>query len=310
LAPFEGNLISQEDWTTDVNPEVVHVDARFNDVSPDYFRTMEIPILQGREFLPSDGAGSRRVVILNQTMARRLFGAANPVGHFLRKKTGEPFLIVGLARDSKYSSLNEENTSAYYQSYFQVAGSPSMQTTDQTDLHFLIRAARSASSVIVPVNKLLSQLDPSAALNIKLMRENLRDAMGPSRISAAVLGAMGLLGLFLASAGLYGVLLFAVSRRTREIGIRVALGATRGQITRLVAGESAILAGAGIVIGLALAAFAVRPLSMFLIAGIHPSDAVNFITVAALLCLVAALATISPILRALRSDPVIALRQE
>ena len=109
------------------------------------------------------------------------------------------------------------------------------------------------------VNKLLSQLDPSAALNIKLMRENLRDAMGPSRISAAVLGAMGLLGLFLASAGLYGVLLFAVSRRTREIGIRIALGATRGQITWLVAGESAILAGAGIVIGLALAGFAVRP---------------------------------------------------
>ena len=310
LAPFEGNLISQENWTTDVNPEVVHVDARFNDVSPDYFRTMEIPILQGREFLPSDGAGSRRVVILNQTMARRLFGAVNPVGHFLHKKTGEPFLIVGLARDSKYSSLSEENTSAYYQSYFQVADSPSLQTTDQTDLHFLIRAARSASSVIVPVNKLLSQLDPSAALDSKLMRENLRGAMGPSRISAAVLGAMGLLGLFLASAGLYGVLLFAVSRRTREIGIRIALGATRGQITWLVAGESAILAGAGIVIGLALAAFAVRPLSMFLIAGIHPSDAVNFITVAALLCLVASLATISPILRALRSDPVIALRQE
>jgi predicted permease len=310
LVPLAGNLISQQDWSTDVNRETVHVDARFNVVGTDYFRTMQIPILQGREFQPSDREGSSRVVILNQNMARALFGSSNPVGHFIRPRVGERLLIVGLARDSKYSSLGEENTNAYYQSYPQVAASPSMQITDQPDLHFLIRADGLAVSVVTATNKLLTQVDPDAVLDVKPMRENLRDAMGPSQVGALVLGSMGLLGLFLASFGLYGVLLYSVNRRAREIGIRVALGATRTNVMGLVAGESAMLVGGGIAIGLGLAVFAVRPLAMFLIADVHPTEVVNFVVVAAILCVVAALATIFPTLRALRADPMAALRQE
>jgi predicted permease len=310
MVPLAGNLISQEDWTTDVNAEAVHIDARFNEVGADYFRTMQIPILQGREFLPSDGVGAPRVVILNQSMARRLFGTSNPVGHVIRRKSGQPFLVAGLARDSKYSSLGEENTNAYYQSYFQVAGSPSTQTTDQSDLHFLIRASGSAGTAVAPANKVLTQLDPSAALDIQPMRENLNSAMTSSQVGASVLGSMGLLGLFLASVGLHGVLLYAVSRRTREIGLRVALGATPGNVLSLVVRESAVLVGGGITIGLGIAVFAVRPLAMFLIADVHPTDATNFVAVAAALCLVAAIATIVPTLRALRADPMTALRHE
>lgn len=307
LAPLEGNLISQEDWITDISAEAIHINARFNEVGADYFRTMQIPVLQGREFIRSEGEESPRVIVLNQTMARRLFGATNPVGHLIRRRAGESLRVVGLAQDSKDSWLAQQNAAAYYRPYSLAAG---MSATDQSDLHFLIRVSGSAPVAVAPVNKLLSQLDPSAALDIKPMRENLRNAMGPSQIGAVVLGSMGLLGLFLASAGLYGVLLYAISRRAHEIGVRVALGATRASVARLVAGESAMLVGGGIAIGLGLAVFAVRPLAMFLIADVHPADVTNFVAVAAILCLVAALATISPTLRALRADPMTALRHE
>jgi ABC-type antimicrobial peptide transport system permease subunit len=121
---------------------------------------------------------------------------------------------------------------------------------------------------------------------------------------------MSVLGLALASIGLYGVLLYAVSRRTRELGIRVALGATPAKVLSMVAGESARLVAAGAAVGLALAIFAVRPLSMFLAPGVRASDPANFLLVACGLSLVAALATAAPALRALRVDPAVALREE
>jgi ABC-type antimicrobial peptide transport system permease subunit len=134
--------------------------------------------------------------------------------------------------------------------------------------------------------------------------------MLPSRVGAAVLGSMGLLGLALASIGLYGVLLFAVSRRIREIGLRMALGATPRGILQMVLGESALLVALGVGLGIAIAALAVRPLAMFLIPEVHPADPANFAIVAGVLGLVALLATLSPALRALRVDPVVALRHE
>jgi ABC-type antimicrobial peptide transport system permease subunit len=142
------------------------------------------------------------------------------------------------------------------------------------------------------------------------MRDVFSWALLPSRIGAGVLGAMALLGLALASVGLYGVLLYAVSRRIGEIGVRVALGATPARVLGMVAGESARLLGAGMAIGLGVAVFAVRPLSMFLVPGVRPTDATNFVAVAFALSLVAALATLAPALRALRIDPAVALRQE
>jgi ABC-type antimicrobial peptide transport system permease subunit len=151
---------------------------------------------------------------------------------------------------------------------------------------------------------------PSASPSLKPLRQNLQHAITPSQISAAVLSATGLLALFLASTGLYGVLLYAVSQRTHEIGVRVALGATRANIVRLVMRDTGMLVGGGIVIGVSLAVVAVRPLAMFLIADVRPVDVSNFVVVAAILCLVAGLATIVPALRALRADAVTALRYE
>jgi predicted permease len=306
LVPLAGNLISQADWITDTSADVVHIDARFNEVGANYFSTLDIPVLLGREFAAEDRAGTARVVILNQTMARRLFGAVNPIGHLIRRKAGQPFLVVGVARDSKYSSLGEKDVSAYFQAYSQTAAS----STDRSDLHFVIRASGSATTALVASRRVLTQIDSAATLDIKPLRENVQDAKTPSRISAAVLSAIGLLALFLSSAGLYGVLQYSVSRRTREIGVRMALGATRAGIVRLFMGQSALLVAGGLAIGLGISVFAVRPLAMFLIADVRPVEAANFVIVSAVLCLVALGAALSPMVRALRADPMTALRHE
>ncbi|HUJ20528.1 MAG TPA: FtsX-like permease family protein, partial [Bryobacteraceae bacterium] len=142
----------------------------------------------------------------------------------------------------------------------------------------------------------------------------MRDAMGfaflPSRIGAALLGSMGLLGLALASIGLYGVLAYAVSRRIREIGLRIALGADSGTIVRMVVRQSLSLVIVGVAIGLGIAAFATRPLALFLVPGLSPTDPVTFLGVVGVLLAVAIAATLGPALRAVRIDPMTALRYE
>jgi ABC-type antimicrobial peptide transport system permease subunit len=177
------------------------------------------------------------------------------------------------------------------------------------NLHFLIRTA-APEALVMPVNRALAALDPTAALDTKPMSRALGLAMLPSRVGAILLGSTGLLGLALASIGLYGTLLYAVSRRIREIGLRVALGATQAAILRLVIRQSVTLLALGLGLGIALAVYAVRPLAMFLIPAVKPTDAANFIVTAVVLTAVALVATIAPALRALRVDTMVALRHE
>jgi ABC-type antimicrobial peptide transport system permease subunit len=158
------------------------------------------------------------------------------------------------------------------------------------------------------VDETLGALDPGSAVETHAMGEIFAGALLPSRVGAAILGSMALFGLLLASIGLYGVLLYAIQQRIREIGIRVALGATPGNIFTMVTGQSLRLVTAGVGIGLAAAVVAVRPLSMFLVPEVRPADPMNFVPVACVLSLVAALATVAPTARALRVDPAVALR--
>jgi predicted permease len=290
---------------TDLVAKPVQVQFNNNYVGPGYFKTMAIAILSGREFLPSDRQGAPRVAILNENMAKRLFGSINPVGHTVVFEEGHPILIAGVASNSKYFTLGEENALAYYEPYAQWGGSV-------VNLHFMVRASGSGSpQALVPaIRSALGQLDRTAALEINPMRNALAFAMLPSQVGAAILGAMGLLGLLLASIGLYGTLLYAVSRRIREIGLRVALGASPASIMSMVLRQSLALVAAGVAIGIALAIFAVRPLAMFLVPEVRTSDATNFVVVAAVLGAVALAATAAPALRALRVDPVVALRHE
>jgi len=298
--PLNDRWHTQERFRVDHGENVIEMRYPFNFVGPEYFRTMGIPILAGREFRASDSEG---VVILNESFARRVFGARSPVSHTLRFRNEPPVTVIGLARDAKYVSLGEESTPTLYMPYFR-------KSVSMVNLHFMIRASHRPAELVKALNKRLGEIDPSTSIEVKPMRESMGLALLPSRVGAALLGSMGVLGLCLAAVGLYGVLFYAVSRRIREIGVRVALGAGPGDILCAVFGESFWLVGLGMAIGLGVALLATRPLAMFLVPDLSPADPASYIVVSAILALVATLATVSPALHALRIDPMTALRYE
>jgi predicted permease len=298
--PLNGNCITGGDLHTDLFAAPMNVAYQCNSVGPDYFRTIGIPILRGREFSTQDRKGSHAVAIVNETFARKVFGGKDPIGHTINGQTC--MLIVGIARDSKYFTLGETQRLAVYEPYF---------ASDQpVDLQFIMRTGGSPSGFVKPVGDLLARIDSTAAIEIKPMVRGLGLALLPSQVGAALLGAMGLLGLALAAIGLYGILLYSISRRTREIGLRVALGATPAAVLRIVCRQSFGLVGAGLAIGLALSFFATRPLAMFLVPGLSTTDPAAFGSVVGVFGAITLLATLIPAIRALRVDPMAALRHE
>jgi predicted permease len=302
VVPLNDNMTNGVDVRTDLMSQAVHANFKTNFVSPDYFRTMDIAILQGRDFNASDGRSAPPVAIINENAARRLFGDASPVGHTVEWLPGHTSLIVGVARNSKYFTLGENSTLAWYAPYEQMNGRA-------TNLHFLVRAAGGPQPLVPVVGGVLGKFDDTAAIDTKPMKA-LGFALLPSRFGAAILGSVGLLGLTLAAIGLYGALLYSVSRRVREIGLRVALGATPRSVLSMVGRQSAVLVGTGVAVGMGLSVLAVRPLAMFLIPEVRPADPWNFAAVAMVLLLVGLAATLAPAIRALRVDPVVALRHE
>jgi ABC-type antimicrobial peptide transport system permease subunit len=174
----------------------------------------------------------------------------------------------------------------------------------------LIRTGTAPETLLRAINSKLTALDDSASVEVKPMNRALGLALLPSRVGAGLLGAIGVLGLLLASLGLYGVLLYSVSRRTREIGLRVAIGARPGNIVGMVLAEGAWLVGLGIAIGVSIALFVTKPLAMFLVPGLTPADPLTYAIVITVLTAVGILASLFPTVRALRVDPIIALRYE
>jgi len=302
--PLNANCVIGTALQTDVSSSAVHLEYQCNNVGPDYFRTLAIPVLRGREFSGVDVKGSQPVVIVNETFGRAVFGHMDPVGHTIKPDfpDAKAQLIVGVVKDSKYFTLGEKQRLAVYEPYF--------ANEEQADLHFLIRTVGSPSGYVKSIDDILGRLDSTAAIEAKPMSQALGLALLPSRAGAFTLGAMGILGLLLASIGLYGVLLYSVSRRTREIGLRVALGATPGDVLRIVGKHSLLLVGSGVIAGLALAFLAMQPLALFLVPGLSTLDATSFLAVIGVLGAVAALATLAPAIRALRVDPMVALRYE
>jgi ABC-type antimicrobial peptide transport system permease subunit len=283
------------------------VPVRFhdNDVGPDYFQTMGIPILAGREFAPSDRKGSPEVAILNLNLARRLFGDQDPIGRTFRypgPTPGAPITVVGVCANSKYFTLGEESPMALYSPY-------SKGADGNLGPHLLVRSSQPAG-LVREIARRLGALDRSAAIEVKPMRSALAFALLPSRIGAALLGSAALIGLALASIGLYGVLAYSGTRRTSEIGLRMALGADGRAVLKMVLRESGALVGSGVAVGLGIAVFATRPLAMFLVSELRPTDPVTWLGVIGVLAAVAAAATLAPALRAIRIDPLTALRSE
>lgn len=302
IVPMNDQAVFGGDVLIDGRTRVSQVRYVGNWVGTDYFKTMAIPLLSGREFIQDDREGSPRVVILNQSMARGLFGDRSPVGHTLRFHGDPPATIVGVAKNSKYSSLGENDKSAVYWPYDQ-SGS------ERVELNFLLNSSH-PDAILKEVNKTLGSIDPSAAIEVKPMNRALGLVLLPSRVGAVLLGSMGILGLTLAAIGLYGLLMYSVSRRIREIGIRMALGAKPATVGYLVLRNSLLMVGFGLAVGGILSYFLVNPLAMFLVPELSPHDPVSFVAVFATLLLVAILATLAPAIRALRVDPMEALRYE
>jgi len=302
--PLNGNDMVGTRIRTDISATAIPVEYQTNCVGPDYFRTIGIPVLRGREFTAADRKGSQAVAIVNESFARAVFGKADPVGHTITTAftNDKSKLIVGVTKDSKYFTLGEKQKLAVYEPYF--------ANDEPINLHFLIRTAGAPVGYVKPISEVLGRLDSTAAIETKPMSQALGLALLPSQAGAFLLGTMGALGLMLAAIGLYGVLLYSVSRRTREIGLRVALGATPFKVLQLVAQHSLLLVGGGMATGLVLAVFGLQPLAMFLVPGLSSVDSSALLAVVCVLGIVALVATLTPVVRAMRIDPMIALRYE
>lgn len=272
----------------------------YNVVGADYFSTMQIPVLSGREFTARDGAQAPHVCMVNETMAEHFWPGEDPLGHRLNS-WDQWWTVVGVVRDVKYHSMNEQPESFVY--------FPMLQDTG-ADANILIRTSGNPDALLSAVRQQIYALDPNAAV---LESANLRELFNVSlfayRTAATLAVVLGIVGLLLAACGIYGVLSYSVSQRTHEIGIRMTLGAEPRNVLGLVVGQGMRLALLGVVAGVVVAIGAMRLISTLLY-GVTASDPLTFFGVAAVLAAVALLACCVPALRAMRVDPMVALRYE
>lgn len=295
--------LSLNNWGTMMRKEGSSEDARFrvtiHPVGHDYFAAMRIPVLRGREFHSADRTGAPLVAVVNESFAKRHYPDGDVLGQRLLEGA-VPVEIVGVVRDTKYLTLGEEPRAILYKSCGQSSGGTS----------FVVRTAVPPASVADAVKQAIGELDATAVVKVQTMRDHLAFAFFPSRVGALLLGTLGMLGLGLAMVGLYGVMAYSVARRTSEIGIRMALGASRATVLRMVLKDGGLLVGAGTAFGLAAALVATKPLAMLLASGLSATDPVTFIGVPLLLAAAGLGACLIPARRAMRVDPMAALRYE
>jgi predicted permease len=279
--------------------------AGLNSVTPEYFQTMRMKILSGREFTDADTSSSVPVAIINEVMAKRLWPNQDPIGRQFSQvsATGPYVTVVGVVNTSKTTSITDEPGNFFY----------SPQAQNYKPIHVLQMRTTVPPETLIPVIEAqVRELDPNLPLfDVMSMDKSLNGANGffLFKVGAAFAGTLGGLGLLLAVVGVYGVVSYTASRRTHEIGVRMALGANPWRIFVMVLRQAVALVGAGVGIGL-LAALAVTQLLSSLLVGVSSYDPLTYISVAALLVIVALVACYIPAQRATRVDPCIALRYE
>jgi predicted permease len=280
-----------------------------NVVDERYFETLQMPLLIGRAFNPTDKAGTPRVAIVNETLARRFFPNADisaALGQGLSFETGsseaDRIQIVGIVRDAKYETVGEDPQPFVYR--------PLQQSyTGELTLH-IRRESGDAGSVLAAVRREVGTLDKDVPmLNVMTLNEQIGYSLLPLRVAASIAGSLGMVGMLLAALGVFGVVNYSVLQRTREIGIRMSLGAQRSDVLRLIVTQGLWLAIIGIAVGVAMAAALTRTLSSLLY-GVSALEPVTFIGVALLMMTVALLASYIPARRATKVDPLVALRYE
>ncbi len=279
------------------------VQLNLNVISPGYFQTIGIPVVRGRDFTEHDSENSPSVAIVNQEMARRFWPDEDPVGkQFELTRPPSRVRIVGVVDDGgKMRSIREEKRPAFYLPLYQhVRGEMSLQ----------VRLAGDSMRVLAALRREIQAMDKGLPLaDVKTMKTHLNIMLSQERMAAALLSALGLLAFVLAATGIYGVMSFSVAQRTREIGIRMALGAQPHDLLGLVLGRGMALALAGLGLGLAAPLGLTRFLKSLLF-GVTPTDPITFIAMALLLAGAVLLACCIPARRATKLDPMVTLRYE
>jgi predicted permease len=281
--------------------------VHYQNVSPEYFRSIGAPILRGRGFTTADRDSGVYLGVINETLARREFAGENPIGKRIRWGTDpsstEPWItIIGVVRDFRHWRLPEPMRSAVYLS--QLAHPSSQQT-------LVLRTVLDDPRTLEPaVRRVLRELNKDAPpFQVESFEQVVSSSLWRQRMQGQVLGIFAVMAMLLAAIGIYGVISYAVTQRTREMGVRMALGAKRGQVAMLVLGQGTRLALVGVLIGIT-GAFLLRGVVAQLLYGVAPTDPLTFIAVPLSLAAVALLATLLPAQRATRVDPVVAMKAD
>jgi putative ABC transport system permease protein len=302
MVPFRG------DWSSDLDPppgalpntDEGKIWVGRNSVAPGYFQLMGMPILRGRPLGAEDVAGAAPAIVVNEELARLLWPGQDALGKTLEAGDVD-WTVVGVVRNATYYELGEKPTTQLYTSVYAVY---------QPSVTFLLRTSGPATEVAPAAKASLREIDPGLAFNeVTTLASVFGEVTARYRVSAVLVGLFSGLALLLAAAGLYGVVSFVVARRTREIGVRVALGAGRGRVAADVMRTGLRIAGFGAVVGL-LGALALRRFTASLLYGVEPGDPWALVASSVILLAVAMLASLAPARRATRIDPMEAMRSE
>ena len=291
---IEGRAVGEKEPTPD---------EEIRTITPDYFRVLKTALLRGRFFTDADKADAPAVVIINDALAKKYWPGEDALGKRItfsdpRKPDVKWVTVVGIVRSIRHRGLDADPAPEYY---IALAQNP------ERDMVLAVRSTQDPRSLASAIRREIQSLDPDQPIaNVRTLENVTADSVAPRRMSMVLLGAFAGIALLLASVGIYGVISYLVVQRTHEIGVRMALGAQRGDVVRLVVGHAAKLVGIGTVTGLILAFLSTRTLSAFLYT-VGAFDAATFVLVTIALAAVALLASYVPALRATRADPMIAL---
>jgi len=315
VMPFSGqwttSTFTVEGYKVAVGESLPWGDTRI--ITTGFLETLHVPLLQGRTFTAADRDGARQVTVIDDELARRYFPGQDPIGKriaFSDSPTPKPdewIDIVGVVGHTKHEGLDAKNRVQVYLPFAQIETGRGIRATQMT---VAVRTTRAPNASIADVRAAVRSVDTDIPLaRVRQMEDLIRDSVGQRRLSLFLLGLFAVLALGLASIGIYGVMSYNVAQRTREMGIRIALGAERSSVLRLVIGQGMALAGAGIAIGAVGGLLLTRVLQGQLYA-VRPTDPSTFALVGAIIASVALLASLFPALRATRIDPAVALRDE
>ena len=304
-------IFASDDSSSNFTPEGYRpgddTDAMYDFMGPNYFSTMGIPLIAGREFTEADTTASPKVCIINEKLAQRSFAGRNPIGLHITHGAGTLFMdppmeIIGVVANSKWDDARSDIVPFLYMPY--------SQDKNAGHLAFYIRTERDPLPIAATLRSLVHQLDPNLPVNnLHTLEEQVSGSMSNDRLVAVLSVSLALLAALLAALGLYGVLAYVVARRTREIGIRIAIGGERPDILRLIVGQGLRLTVIGGAIGIVAALIAARWVASLLY-GVTAHDPLTFVGVIVLLALVSGAACYIPARRATRVDPMVALRYE